>query len=185
MKAVKIAILLTISVLLLLSLGCGRNKPTIKPTGEEVYRPTWWGQQKDDDVVCTYGQATKVSETISIDTAKNNAIYDVAQFVEVYVAGMVKTYEEEAGVFDPQLLALSSKVVKTVAEARFNGIQYDKIETRKVEEMGMQRFKTWVQAKIPRAEINKSISANIRNEEALYNQFKASQAFRELEDEVN
>ncbi|HRY84652.1 MAG TPA: hypothetical protein P5533_08475, partial [Candidatus Cloacimonadota bacterium] len=101
MKAVKIAILLMISVLLLLSLGCGRNKPTVKPSGEEVYRPTWWGQQKDDNVVCTYGQATKVSETISIDTAKNNAIYDAAQFIEVYVAGMVKTYEEEAGVFDP------------------------------------------------------------------------------------
>ena len=185
MKAVKIAILLLIAVSMLLVMGCGRNKPTIKPTGEEVYRPAWWAQQKDDAVVCTYGQATKVSETISIDTAKNNAIYEAAQYIEVYVAGMVKTYEEEAGVFDPQLLALSSKVVKTIAEARFKGLQFDKIETRKVEEMGMTRFKTWVQAKIPRSEISKTISSSIRNEEALYNQFKASQAFRALEDEIN
>lgn len=185
MRAVKIAILLMISVLMVLSFGCHRNKPAVKPSGEEVYRPAWWGQQKDDNVVCTYGQATKVSETVSIDTAKNNAIYEAAQYIEVYVAGMVKTYEEEAGVFDPQLLALSSKVVKTVAEARFNGIQFDKIETRKVEEMGMQRYKTWVQAKIPRSDIRKSLSANIHNEEALYNQFKASQAFKALEDEIN
>ncbi|HRY84042.1 MAG TPA: hypothetical protein P5533_05365, partial [Candidatus Cloacimonadota bacterium] len=77
-----------------------------------------------------------------------------------------------------------SKVVKSVAEARFSGVQYDKIETRRIEEMGMMRYKTWVQAKVPRSEIRKSVSANIRNEEALYNQFKASQAFRELEAEL-
>lgn len=183
MKVTKIVLALMLAVLLLLTLGCGKNK-TVKPGGEEVYRPSWWASQNDDAYVCTYGQATKVSETASLDTAKNNAVFEAAQFVETEVKGMMKTYEEEAGVFDPQLLALSQKVVRSISTARFNGIIFGKTETRKVEEYGTERYKTWVQAKIPKTEIRKSVAANIRNEEALYNQFKASQAFMELDQET-
>ncbi|HNX38542.1 MAG TPA: hypothetical protein PL124_10450 [Candidatus Cloacimonadota bacterium] len=183
MKATKILVTLMLLALLLVTLGCHRNK-TVKPGGEEVYRPTWWASQNDEAYVCTYGQATKVSETASLDTAKNNAVFEAAQYVETEVKGMMKTYEEEAGVFDPQLLALSQKVVKSISTARFSGILFGKIETRQIEEYGSLRYKTWVQAKIPRTEIRKTVAANIRNEEALYNQFKASQAFQELDQET-
>jgi len=178
-------------VILVLSLAfvmvaCGSNKKssTPKPDGDLVYRPTWWSSQPDPAYVCTYGQGTNLSETSSMNTAKANAMLEAAQYVETDVKGMIKRFEEEAGVYDPQVLALTSSVVKAVSSARFSGTVTGQVETRKVTEQGGERYKTWMQVKIPKSEIKKNLMANIKNEEALYNQFKASQAFQELDKEI-
>lgn len=179
-------VILALLVLSLLVLtACGSNKKVGKPDGEIVYRPTWWASQTESAYVCTYGQGLNASETSSMNTAKANALLEGAQYVETEIKGMIKSYEEEAGVFDPQLLALSQKVVKAISSARFSGTIPGLIETRKVTENGGTRFKTWIQVKIPKDEINKNLVNNIRNEEALYNQFKASQAFKELDAEID
>lgn len=171
----------TILVITTLMIGsCARIK-NVPAKGELVNYPTWWNTQLDQDYVCAYGMATKASQTASIDAAKANAILDAAQFVETEVQGMIKNYEEEAGVFDPQVLALSQKVVKAVSSVEFSGIITDLTETRRVSEYGGPRYTTYLQIKIPKTEVEKNLLNNIRNEEALYNQFKASQAFEELE----
>lgn len=179
---------LLILALLVLSLlfisACGKNKAVGKPDGEIVYRPAWWASQTDPNYVCSYGHGLNVTETSSLNTAKANAMLEAAQYVEVEINGMLKSYEEEAGVYDPQLLALSQKVVKAISSARFSGAITGMTETRQVKEQTGTRFKTWIQVKIPKDEINKNLVNNIRNEEALYNQFKASQAFKELDEEI-
>lgn len=180
----KLVIALMILSLTLLIVGCGSNKSAPKPDGEVVYRPAWWNSQPDPAYVCTYGQGTNLSETSSMNTAKANAMLEAAQYVESEVKGMIKSYEEEAGVYDPQLLALSSSVVKVVSNAKFTGTVTGSVETRKVTENGGPRFKTWMQVKIPKSDIKKNMMANIKNKEALYNQFKASQAFQELDKEL-
>lgn len=180
----KTMLFVILAVVLLVALtACGKDKKTPAPQaeGEVVNFPAWWNTQNDDAYVCTYGIGTNVKMTTSMDTAKNNALFEAAQYVEVEVKGMLKTYEEEAGVFDPQLLALTSKVIKTVADATFSGVINGQTETRKVTEFGGPRYTTYLQLKIPKTEVKKTLYNNIRNEEALYNQFKASMAFEELE----
>jgi len=184
MKSKQVLLVLLAVVLLIAMTACGKNKTAPKVDGEVVNFPAWWNSQNDDAYVCTYGIGTNVKMTTSMDTAKNNALFEAAQFVEVEVKGMLKTYEEEAGVFDPQLLALTSKVVKSVSDATFSGVINGQSETRKVTEFGGPRYTTYLQLKIPKTEVNKSLYNNIRNEEALYNQFKASMAFEELERSV-
>ncbi len=182
MKTSKLVIALVVTLLLLSLAACGGKKSTgPTPDGVIVYRPAWWFSQTDEAYVCTYGQSTKVSETASMDAAKANALLEAAQFVETEVKGMIKNYEEEAGVKDPQVLALSQSVVKAVSNARFSGVMPGLMETRMVQEEGGRRYRTWIQMKIPKKEVNKNLANQIRNEEALYNQFKASQAFQELE----
>lgn len=179
MKTTKLMLVLLAALMLLAFMGCGKNKPSAD--GELVNLPPWWNGQPDEAYVCTYGMATKVSQTASMDAAKANALLEAAQFVETEVKGMIKNYESEAGVFDPQILALSEKVVKAVSSARFSGVIPGRTETRKVTEYGGPRFTTYIQIKIPKTEVRKNLYNNIRNEEALYNEFKASQAFEELE----
>ncbi len=104
-----------------------------------------------------------------------------AQYVETYVKGMVKNYEEEAGVENPQVLALTSKVVKAVAKAKFANVMVSKQETIITED---NRFQTFVRVSVPKEAVNKNLMGQIKNEEALYNQFKASQAFGDLESEM-
>ncbi len=178
MKTTKVFIVM-MSLLLLALMSCGKNKASAE--GELVNFPSWWNTQPEEAYVCTYGMATKVSQTASMDAAKANAMLEAAQYVETEVKGMIKNYEEEAGVFDPQVLALSQKVVKAVTAAKFSGMIPGRTETRKVTEYGGQRFTTYIQMKIPKTEVRKNLYNNIVNEEALYNQFKASQAFEELE----
>lgn len=185
MKLRHVILALVVLVMLVSLAACSSNKKMAKPDGEIVYRPAWWATQPDPAYVCTYGQGTQVSETASMNTAKANALLEGAQFVETEIKGMIKSFEEEAGVYDPQLLALSQKVVKAISSARFSGTIPGNIETRTVKEQGGNRYKTWIQVKIPKTEINKNLVNNIRNEEALYNQFKASQAFQELDAEID
>ncbi|MDD4310401.1 MAG: hypothetical protein PHO32_08480 [Candidatus Cloacimonetes bacterium] len=182
LNSLKLA-LAVVAIMVLLS-ACGNNKKMPKPGGEVVYRPVWWSTQPETEFVCTYGQGTQASETASMNTAKANALLEAAQYVEVEIQGMIKSYEEEAGVVDPQILALSQRVVKAISSARFSGTIPGAIETQKVNEQHGIRYKTWIQVKIPKSEINKNLVNNIRNEEALYNQFKASQAFKELDAEI-
>lgn len=187
MKLGKVTLIIVVAMVALFMAACGHNKKveSPKPDGDLVYRPTWWASQPDPAYVCTYGQGTKASETSSMNTAKANALLEAAQYVEVLVEGMIKVYEEEAGVNNPQLLALTESVIKAVSSARFSGTIPGTIETRIVQEQGGARYKTWTQVKIPKEQINKTLVNSIRNEEALYNQFKASQAFKELEAAVD
>ncbi len=182
MKSKQVLFVLLAILLLVAFSACGKNKTRVSQVeGEVINFPSWWNTQKDDAYVCTYGIGTNVKLTTSIDTAKNSALFEAAQYVETEVMGMLKTYEEEAGVFDPQLLALTQKVIKTVSNATFSGVLNGQMESRQVTEYGGPRVTTYLQLKIPKTEVKKQLYNNIRNEEALYNQFKASMAFEELE----
>ncbi|MDP3114002.1 MAG: hypothetical protein Q8M98_04410 [Candidatus Cloacimonadaceae bacterium] len=179
MKTTKLMLVLLAVLMLLAFMGCGKNK--VKTDGELVNFPPWWNVQADEAYVCTYGMATKVSQTASMDAAKANALLEAAQFVETEVKGMIKNFESETGVFEPQILALTEKVVKVISSAKFSGVIPGRTETRKVTEYGGPRFTTYIQMKIPKTEVRKNLYNNIRNEEALYNEFKATKAFEELD----
>jgi len=170
---------LTVLALLLLLYGCGRNKTV---SGEMVNYPSWWNTQNDKESVCSYGMATKVSQTMSYDAAKANALLEAAQYVETELKGMIKNYEEEAGVYDPQLLAVTQNVIKAISSVKFSGVTTGQVQTYKSKTKEGNRFTTYVQIRVPRDEINKNLYKGIFNEEALYNQFKSSQAFQELEE---
>jgi hypothetical protein len=182
MKILKLGLLLLIILSLVLVLGCGKEKAKSNFKGpNKVYYPEWWQTQGNPEFVNTYGMSTKVSENMSRDAAYSDAMLQAAQYVETTVQGMVKNYEEEAGVKDPQLLALTSKVVKVVANTKFTKAQVTKQETIITDD---NRYKTFIQVSIPKNTIDKELLNNIHNEEALYNQFKASQAFQELDKQV-
>jgi len=182
MKRSQVILTLVFVIVLLFVWGCSgnANKPT--SGNKKIYRPDWWNSQPSETHICSYGQAEKVSETASMDAAKANALLEAAQYVEINVKGMIKNYEEEAGVKDPQVLALSQKVVKAISNARFSNVVPGKTETIIVTTKDGERYKTFIQMMIPKTEVNKNMANQIRNEEALYNQFKASQAFQELDE---
>jgi hypothetical protein len=176
MKFLKIIAVLVVVMLLVTACGKGGSKGVRK-----LYYPEWWQNQDNAEYVQTYGMATKVSQNSSYDAAYANAMLQAAQYVETYVKGMVKNYEEEAGVENPQNTALVSKVVKAVAKAKFTNVMVTKQETIVTDE---NRFQTFVRVSVPKEAVNKNLMNKIKNEEALYNQFKASQAFGELENEM-
>ena len=171
-------IVLSMVVIGLLISACGGDSPK---GPKRVYQPDWYDVQDDPEYVNTFGKAEKVSENAAYNAAYANAMLQAAQYVESYVKGMVKNYNSESGVENPQVLASVEAVVKVVSNSKFANTMVTKRETIMTEN---NRYKTFVRVSIPKEAVNKNLVNQIKNEEALYNQFKASQAFEELEKEV-
>ncbi|MCD4819068.1 MAG: hypothetical protein K8S23_10295 [Candidatus Cloacimonetes bacterium] len=177
-------IMAVIGVVIFLLTGCGKPDPSNDV--EKVYYPDWWDLQGDPSYVQTYGIGEKVSENSSYDAAQSNAMLAAAQYVESHVKGMVKNYEEEVGVDNPTVTALTSKVVKNVSNATFTKVMVTKREVTIIkDDNGTKKYKTYVRVSIPKDTVNENLVNQIKKEEALYNSFKASQAFKELEHELN
>ncbi len=177
----RIILFVTIIIALLSLVACGGNNTTGPKGPKKVFQPDWYSVQDNADYLYAYGKAEKVSENASSDAAVANAYLEAAQYVKSHVKGMLKNYLEEAGNENPEVTSLTSKVVKVVSNAKFQNTSVTKRETYK---MANNRYKTFVRVSIPKAEINKNLLNQVKHEEALYNQFKASQSFKELENEV-
>ncbi len=153
-------------------------KEAEKPEGfEKVYRPDWFDEQNSDKFLYFFGNAEKHNENLAYDAAVANARLESANYVEVYVKGMVKNYLEEVGTDDPTITALTSKTVRTVANTKFSGTFVSKREI--IVNEGV--YKAFIRLSVPKDVIEKTLAGEIKKEEALYNAFKASQSFQELD----
>jgi hypothetical protein len=164
--------------------ACGGSEKAVQPQKaglEEVFYPDWWDIQDNPDNLNCFGMSTKASQNLSFDDARAQATLEASQFVDQRVKGMVKSYEEENGVENSQVTSQALRVVKIVTDATFSGAQVTKRQQFKTAD---GKFTTYVRVTIPKSTINKNLRDAIKNEEALFNAFKASQAFKELDQEV-
>ena len=181
----KKSLILVLSGIILLGLiSCGGGSSEAPSKLQKVFQPDWYDEVDESGAyVFTYGNATKASKGMAESAAKNKAMLDAALYVEVFVKGMMKDFEQEAGYDNPQVLALTEQVVKSVAKAQFQGMTFPKKDTYQDTETG--QFNCWVRAAIPASEVKKGVKDFIRSEEAAYNEFKSTQAFKALDEEVS
>jgi len=179
MKVLKCVFMGLLLVSVFSVMGCGPAASNVKETTvEKVYRPVWWDNQDPaSPYLNVYGMGTASYEESSIDIAKSNAWSEASQYVKSYVDGMIKRYLRESGVDNPQVLQSSEKATQVVTSSEFSGVMTVKSET--IKENG--KYRTFIALAIPKEDVNKKILDAIKNEEALYTEFKASQAFQELE----
>ncbi len=180
MKLTKIVTALLVVGSLFL-IACGGPGGSSMP--KQVFQPDWYGTvtQNDTYIFC-YGNGEKVSQSMSEQAAYANAMAEAANYVEAHVKSMTKNFMSEAGVDNPEIVALTEQATKVIASQKFNGTSIQKRQTFTVEN---GRYKTFVQIAIPKADVNKATVDRIKKEEALYNRFRASQSFEELDKEVN
>ena len=175
-KAVSVVIIISI---IAFAFGCAAVS---KPSGpKKVWYPDWYGLQSEaGDYVYAYGEAKKSNQSMAFESAKAAAYNEAAQYVESYVKAMTKDFIRESGVENPQVLELTERTVKLVSKTKFSGVAVSKRET--IQEEG--RFRSFVRLSIPGKEVKNTLLNTIKNEEALYNEFKATQSFNELETEM-
>jgi hypothetical protein len=181
MRGLPIILLIIIAALMLVACGGAEKKAQPQKGIEEVYYPDWWDVQDNPDNLNCFGMATKASQNLSFTEARTQAVMEASMYVEQRVKGMVKSYEEENGVENPQITSQAMQVVKIVTDATFQGVQVSKRQQFKTPD---NKFTTYIRISVPKSNLNKNLRDAIKNEEALYNAFKASQAFKELDQEV-
>ena len=145
--------------------------------------PSWF-EKVPEDPEFVYAPATATSKDLqlAINKAKTEGRTELASQLEVRMQGLRKKFDEEVGLgADAELNALYSQAVKEVISQVLVG-------SRVSEQTTMQEEGIWracVLMELPIGAANGALAARIKANQAMYTRFRASQAFGEMEKEVD
>lgn len=167
-------------------LGCGSKSPmavqqeTVEKTMETI--PDWFPSPPSDNEHL-YGTGTGESGDMqfAVNKAEQAARVQITTNIEAKVSSLFKTFSEETGVGqDAEFISMSTGVSKTVASEVISGTRIK--DQKIVPENG--RFRAYVLMEMPVGEAQARLQAQIKAQNRLYTQFRASRGYQELEGEV-
>jgi len=168
-------------------LACGHppaKTDVYPPASREVLRnlPGWFAKPPADDKFL-YGPATAVSRDlqIAINKAETEGRNGIAQQLEVKYGALNKRFAEEVGRDGgSQILDQYTQVYKgTVSQVLYGSRA--KQQTLRTEG-GV--YRAFVLMELPIGEMSKKLMEQIRAQEQLYTRFRATEAFKELDAEI-
>ena len=146
--------------------------------------PTWYKTlPKDDNIIYTVGSASSPNLQLAVDMATLNAKYTLADRINGKLDAMMKTFTSKIGSddIDSSVLSEVEKVSKNlIAEVDVAGYVPT---TVKVYPSGTQ-FRAFVLLTYSEKEARKVIVNRMRKNRLAYSKLKATDAWKELEDEV-
>lgn len=167
-------LLLTVVSVALLAIGCGSSPKTVDMS-------EWETLPNDPNFFYAVNTQTSQDMQLAINKATADARAEIARQVEVKVNGLQKRFMEETGTGDnAQLLAMFTEATKTVVSVALTGSRVAKQRTAK-EGNG---WRAYVLVEYPIGAASQALQQQLRNREEMYTRFRASQAYKELDDEV-
>jgi len=162
-----------------LFLGCASNKSgTTEVMKIRRDAPAWANGKTAADTFYGIGFAKKQNAALAKSAATARARTEISNAVNVKVSAMMKDFIQESGVGDnAQALEFSSVVTKQVTSNTLEGSIIDSTYFAK-------DGTVWVLVSMPVSKVRELALDAAKNEEALYNEFKASQALQELDAET-
>ena len=173
---------LIVSCLSLLAVfSCSSHKRT-PATVPKIDAQDWYTDPaSDDDRLIGVATATSKDLQTAVDKAKQDGRVEIARQLDVRVAGLSKRFVQETGLNeDAELLGMFTQVSKTVVSDSLNGTRLSKQELDR--EGGT--YRAYVQMEMPIGEANARFLEKIRSQERLHTRLRASEAFEELDREV-
>ena len=144
--------------------------------------PGWYTEPPaDEDVI--YGVGTAESQGLQMATtrAQEAARVQISRNAESKVSALFKQFSEQVGeIEDGEFLQMATDVSKTITSMVTTATS---VVEQKVENLD-GGFRAYALMKMPIGEVNASIVNRIKAQQNLYTRFRASQAFSELEDDV-
>lgn len=169
------------------AIGCSSApKPApdlLPPASRETVRnlPGWYLRPPRDDNYL-FGAATAVSRDVqvAINKAQADARSAIAQELEVKYGALNKRFVEEVGREGAQLLDQYTQVYKAVVSTSLYGSRPRQQELRTENSL----YRATVLMELPVGEMSKRLLEQLRAQEQLYTRFRAGEAFKELDAEV-
>jgi hypothetical protein len=169
--------------LALMVAGCAGSKKVDSPKNvKPVKAPEWFMHPPENDNQLL-GVATATSQDLqtAIDKAKQDGRVEIARQMDVRMAGLAKRFVEETGLDnDAELLGMFTQVSKSVVSDSLAGSRVSR------QQLGREGriYRAYVLMEMPIGEANRKFVEKIRAQERLYTRFRASEAFEELDAEV-
>ena len=180
--------LLTLTIIfssLLLLIGCGHKTVTtgqLAPTTNALNVPEWFTNVPEDPNYL-YAPVTAESRDLqhAVNTAKEEGRADIARQMRVKISGMFKRFREETGVGeDAEFLGMETDVSKSIVSETLVGC---KTKYQEILREGTG-YRAYVLMELPIGAANEALLSKIKENKRMYTRFRASQAFDELEEEV-
>jgi hypothetical protein len=173
--------------LVALAIGCSSApKPApdlLPPASRETVRnlPGWFLRPPRDENHL-FGAATAVSRDVqvAVNKAQADARNAIAQELEVKYGALNKRFVEEVGREGAQLLDQYTQVYKAVVSTTLYGSRPRQQELRTENSL----YRATVLMELPVGELSKKLLEQLRAQEQLYTRFRAGEAFKELDAEV-
>lgn len=172
--------LVLLLVLALCLMGCGGSKSlTTTDTGQV---PEWFTTiPQDPNFLYAARTATSRDLGLAIDKAVTNARAEIARQYEVKVTGLTKSFQEEIGSSeDSEINQLFTQTVKTVVSTSLMGSRASK--TQHVRDGN--NYRAYVLVEYPIGAANQAFMNALKANQNMYTRFRASEAFKEMDDEV-
>ncbi|MBI3193584.1 MAG: LPP20 family lipoprotein [Ignavibacteriae bacterium] len=162
-------------------IGCGSTQTTVTGTGVgEV--PDWYGESTDDtDFLRSSKSAVSTDMQMSIDKAINDGRAEIARQLEVRVNSIEQRFREEVGTAEnAQYLEQFTSANKQITANVLNGSKVKKQTASQVEDS----WRSYVLMELPLGAMKEAMLDKIKKNEQMYTRFRATQVFKELDDEV-
>jgi len=163
--------------------GCGGSAPPVQEQDNSMNLPNWYLTPPDDpDHLWGTGEGRSSDIGMAKEKANTAARTAIAKQQELKLNNLTKRFQEEImGADDAsQMLDQFSSATKEVVATTLRGVKQVEIDVRQDGRMKQ----VFVLFKYPIGESAEALMNNLKKKEELYTRFRSSQAFEEMEKEV-
>jgi len=128
------------------------------------------------------GSMTSRDLQMAVTKARTQALAALAQQLSANLSSLTKQFREEVGVGDDsELLDATSEAIKAVTDQTVNGARVTEKEVLNEGPI----YRAYVLMSLPMGDANRALMEQIRSNDRLRTEFRASKAFQALEAEVS
>ena len=179
-------IILAILAILLAACGGSRREDATltPPPNRETLRhtPNWFNRPpRDDNFLLAPASAVSQDLQLAVDKAQAEGRNALAQQMEVKYGALTKRFAEETGrMGDAQLLDQYTQVYK----ATVSQVLYGSRARQQVVRTEGPVYRVYVLMELPTGEMSRKLMEQMRANEQMYTRFRATEAFKELDAEL-
>ncbi len=162
-------------------LGCGGSTRSMQSADTGAI-PDWFTSIPKDPAMF-YAANTQVSQDLqlAIDKATQGGRTEISRMVETKITGLQARFTEETGTANnAQLLDMFTQANKAVVSTALAGSRVSKQKHLK----DGNNYRAYVLVEYPTGAASAALAQQIKANDQLYTRFRASQTFKELDDEV-
>ncbi len=163
--------------------GCGGSAPPVKEDANSLNLPDWYLMPPEDpDHLWGTGEGKSSDLGMAKEKANTAARTAIAKQQELRLNNLTKRFQEEIMGDDDasQMLDQFTSATKEVVATTLRGVKQVEIDVRQDGRI----MHVYVLFKYPIGESAQALMNNLKKKEELYTRFRASQAFEEMEKEV-
>jgi ribosome-associated translation inhibitor RaiA len=183
----RLACSFALTLVLVLFVACGSSSETtdINPDASEeaIENMPDWMTNPPEDPNHLFATATSTSRSMqtAIDKAETSARGDIATSIQTKFSSLTKQFQEEVGTgSDSELLSQFTQAQKEVVSQVLNGSSVRERDV--VTDQGI--YRAYVLMEMPIGKAASELMSRLQQNQDMYTRFRSSQAFEELEKEV-